>query len=161
MGALGDVVVVLVVLIGLSGSVVQVVPGGGGLVGSAVIGWGVVTGGGVGWTVGTIGTGAVSGRGGGEYLLAGRYLGKGGVPTRTLVIGAAAGVVGFFVIPVIGLPIGFVLGVYGAESGRQRNQAQARRSTGLAMRAVGLAILVELGGALVATAALLVGMWLT
>ena len=161
MGALGEVVVVLVVLIGLIGAVVQVVPGGGALVGIAVIVWAVVTGGQVGWTVGTIAAVAVIVAEVGKYLLAGRYLGKGGVPTRTLVIGAAAGVVGFFVIPVIGLPIGFVLGVYGAESVRQRNQAQARRSTGLAMRAVGLAILVELAGALIATAALLVGMWLT
>ena len=69
--------------------------------------------------------------------------------------------VGFFVIPVIGLPIGFVLGVYGAESLRQRDQQAARRSTGLAMRAVGLAILVELAGALIATVALLIGMWQT
>lgn len=161
MGILGEVIVIVVVIIGLIGAVVQVVPGGGALVGVAVVVWAVVTGGQVGWTVGIIAGVAVVVAEIGKYLLAGRYLGRGGVPTRTLVVGALAGVVGFFVIPVIGLPIGFVLGVYGAESLRQRDQQAARRSTGLAMRAVGLAILVELAGALIATVALLIGMWQT
>ncbi|WP_324649669.1 DUF456 domain-containing protein [Georgenia sp. H159] len=161
MGVLGEAIVLIVVIIGLVGAVVQVVPGGGFLVGAAVVVWAVVTGGQVGWTVGIIAAVAVVAAEVGKYLLAGRYLGKGGVPTRTLVIGAAAGVVGFFVIPVIGLPIGFVAGVYAAESARVRNQREARRSTGLAMRAVGLAILVELSGALIATGALLIGMWQT
>jgi len=161
MGMLGEAIVLIVVVIGLIGAAVQVIPGGGVLVGAAVVVWAVVTGGQVGWTVGIVAAVAVLAAEIGKYLLAGRYLGKGGAPARTLVIGALAGVVGFFVIPVIGLPIGFVAGVYGAESVRLRDQRAARASTGRAMRAVGIAILVELAGALVATAALLVGMWQT
>ncbi|WP_152187826.1 DUF456 domain-containing protein [Georgenia satyanarayanai] len=157
----GEAIVLLVVVIGIVGAVVQVVPGGGTLVGIAVVVWAIVTGGSVGWTVGIIAAVAVVAAEVGKYVLAGRYLGRGGVPGRTLVVGAVLGVVGFFVIPVIGLPIGFVVGVYGAESARLRDQREARRSTGLAMRAVGLAILVELSGALVTTAALLIGMWQT
>ncbi|MBD8061530.1 DUF456 domain-containing protein [Oceanitalea stevensii] len=161
MGVLGEAIVLIVVIIGLVGAVVQVVPGGGFLVGAAAVVWAVVTGGTVGWTVGTIAVVAVVGAEIGKYVLAGRYLGKGGVPARTLVIGAVLGVVGFFVIPVIGLPIGFVAGVYAAESTRLRDQGEAWRSTVRAMRAVGLAILVELSGALIATGALLIGMWQT
>lgn len=161
MGMLGEALVLVVVIVGLVGAVVQIVPGGGFLVGAAAVVWAVVTGGTVGWTVGTIAVVAVVGAEIGKYVLAGRYLGKGGVPNRTLVIGAALGVVGFFVVPVIGLPIGFVAGVYAAESARLRDQREARRSTGRAMRAVGLAILVELSGAMIATGALLVGMWQT
>ncbi len=161
MGVLGEAVVLVVVVIGLVGAVVQVIPGGGTLVGIAAVVWAVVTGGQVGWTVGIVAAAAVILAEVGKYILAGRYLGRGGVPTRTLVIGAAAGVVGFFVIPLLGLPIGFVLGVYAAESVRQPTQREARQSTWLAMRAVGLAIMVELAGALIATAALLVGMWQT
>ena len=37
------------------------------------------------------------------------------VRTLSLVAGAVVGIIGFFVIPVIGLVIGFVLGVYVAE----------------------------------------------
>lgn len=161
MGVLGEAIVLIVVVIGIIGAAVQVVPGGGFLVGVAVVVWAVVTGGQVGWTVGIIAAVVVVAAEIGKYLLAGRYLGKGGAPTRTLVIGALAGIVGFFVIPVIGLPIGFVAGVYAAESVRLRDQGAARKSTGRAMRAVGVAILVELGGALIATAALLIGMWQT
>src|SRR5699024_5092815 len=157
----GEAIVLLVVVIGLIGAVVQVVPGGGALVGVAVVVWSILTGGQVGWTVGIIAAVAVVVAEVGKYFLAGRYLGRGGVPTRTLIIGALAGIVGFFVIPVLGLPIGFVLGTYLAESVRQPNQREARHSTGLALRAVGLAILVELAGALIATAALLIGMWQT
>lgn len=161
MGALGEAVVLLVVVVGLVGAVVQVVPGGGFLVGAAVVVWATVTGGGVGWTVGAVAVVAVVAAEIGKYLLAGRYLSRGGVPSRTLLIGGAAGVVGFFVVPVIGLPLGFVLGVYAAESLRLRDQGDAWRATWRAMKAAGLAILVELSGALVATAALLVGMWQT
>ncbi|PYG00629.1 hypothetical protein SAMN05216184_103202 [Georgenia satyanarayanai] len=161
MGVLGEAIVLIAVIIGLVGAVVQVVPGGGFLVGVAAVVWAVVTGGTVGWTVGTVAVVAVLGAEVGKYVIAGRYLGKGGVPTRTLVIGAALGVVGFFVIPVIGLPIGFVAGVYAAESSRLRDQGEAWRSTTRAMRAVGLAILIELSGALIATGALLIGMWQT
>lgn len=161
MGVLGEVLVVLVVVIGLIGAVVQVVPGGGLLVLAAVLVWSVVTGGDVGLTVGIVATVAVVGAEIGKYVLAGRYLGRGGVPGRTLIIGAVVGVVGFFVIPVIGLPIGFVAGVYAAESLRLRDQSEARRATWLAMKAAGLAILIELSGALIATAALLIGMWTT
>ena len=161
MGVLGEALVIVAVVVGIIGAIVQVIPGGGALVGIAVVVWAAFTGGQVGWTVGIVAAVAVLSAEIGKYFLAGRYLGRGGVPTRTLIIGALAGVVGFFVIPVIGLPIGFVLGVYGAESVRQRNQAEARRSTGLAMRAVGLAILVELTGALIATGTLVIGMWQT
>lgn len=161
MGTLGEVLVVVVVVIGLIGAVVQVVPGGGMLVLAAVLVWSFVTGGDVGLTVGIVAAVAVVGAEVGKYLLAGRYLGRGGVPGRTLVIGGLAGVVGFFVIPVIGLPIGFVVGVYASESLRLRDQGAARRATWRAMKAAGLAILIELSGALVATAALLIGMWQT
>lgn len=161
MGMLGEALVLIAVVIGIIGAIVQVIPGGGVLVGIAVVVWAVVTGGPVGWTVGTIAVVAVLGAEIGKYVLAGRYLGQGGVPTRTLVVGAAVGAVGFFVVPLLGLPIGFVAGVYAAEGARLRDQRAARQSTGRAMRAVGVAILVELAGALVATAALLVGMWQT
>src|SRR5699024_2535934 len=137
------------------------VPGGGALVGVAVVVWAIVTGGQVGWTVGIIAAVAVIAAEIGKYLLAGRYLSRGGVPGRTLPIGAVTGVVGFCVVPVLGLPIGFVLGTYLAEAARHPDHRAARRSTGLALRAVGLAILVELAGALIATGALLIGMWQT
>ena len=50
-----------------------------------------------------------------KYAVPGRRLKRAGVPSSTLLLGALLGVVGFFVIPVVGVWSGFVLGVYLAE----------------------------------------------
>jgi hypothetical protein len=51
------------------------------------------------------------------------------------------GIVGFFVVPVVGLFIGFVLGVWLAEMLRLGDSGTAWRSTRHALVAVGLSIL--------------------
>ena len=60
-----------------------------------------------------------------KYAVPHRRLRNAGVPARSIVFGAVLGIVGFFVIPVIGLIIGFVLGVFLAEWVRLE-PAQAR-----------------------------------
>ena len=160
MNSVGDLLVGLVVLVGLFGVVVQVLPGGL-LVAGAVIVWGVVTGGTAGWTVVVIAVVVTALAGVGKYLLAGRHLKRGGVPSSTLVWGGVAGVVGFFVIPVVGLFVGFVLGIYVAQWLRSREPGPAWRATVAALQATGLTILVELAAALVATGAWIAGLALT
>jgi uncharacterized protein YqgC (DUF456 family) len=86
----------------------------------------------------------------GKYALPGRRLREAGVPWITLAFGALLGVIGFFVIPVIGLPIGFVLGVYIAELARLGSNAAAWPSTRQAVTAVGLSLLIEFGSGLLA-----------
>jgi uncharacterized protein YqgC (DUF456 family) len=83
------------------------------------------------------------------------------VRTLSLVVGAALGIIGFFVIPVLGLVIGFVLGVYLAELANRRDQAVAWTSTKHAVKGVALSVGVELAGALLATVAWVVGVYLT
>ena len=160
MGTLGEVVVGLVIVIGLVGVVVQVLPGLF-LVAVAVIVWGVVTGGAVGWSVVAVAVLATGLAFVGEYLLAGRHLKRAGVPFSTMVAGGVLGIVGFFVIPLVGLIIGFVVGVFAAEWLRSRDHRTAWRSTVAALQATGLTILVELAGALLTTAAWVVGVALT
>jgi len=86
----------------------------------------------------------------GKYALPGRRLREAGVPWITLAFGALLGVIGFFVIPVVGLPIGFVLGVYVAELSRLGSNAAAWPSTRQAVTAVGLSLLIEFGSGLLA-----------
>lgn len=160
MGAAGEVLVGVVVLVGLFGVVVQVLPGGL-LVAGAVVVWGVVTGGAAGWTVVTVAVLATVLAGVGKYLLAGRHLQRKGVPGSTLVWGGLLGVVGFFVIPVVGLVVGFVVGTYAAEWVRLRAHDPAWKATVAALQATGVTILVELAGALVCTGAWVVGLALT
>jgi uncharacterized protein YqgC (DUF456 family) len=83
------------------------------------------------------------------------------VRTPSLVAGAVLGIIGFFVIPVLGLVIGFVLGVYLAELAKRRDQAVAWTSTKHAVKGVALSVGVELAGALLATVAWVAGVYLT
>ncbi len=146
-GIVLDLLVAVAILFGLAGAIVQVVPGGL-VVAGAVVLWGVVVGGTTGWTVVAIAVVLALVALVLKYLLAGRYLKSKGVPNRSLVIGALLGIVGFFVIPVVGLFVGFIGGTYLSELQRLRDEPAARRATGHAMRAAGISIMVELTAAL-------------
>ena len=61
------------------------------------------------------------------------------------------GIVGFFVVPVVGLPLGFVLGVFVAELVRLRERGPAWASTVEAMKGTGLAVLISFTAAVIAT----------
>ncbi|MDT7666736.1 MAG: uncharacterized protein QOD04_6292 [Pseudonocardiales bacterium] len=151
------VVAGLLVAAGLIGSVLTVLPGLL-LVVAGIAVWAVPRNDVVGWTVlgaavGIALLGSVA-----KYLLPGRALKAAGVPGRSLLAGAVLGIIGFFVIPVIGLFLGFILGVYLAELSRLREHARAWPSTMEALRAVGSSILIELAAGLLATAVWITGM---
>ena len=78
-----------------------------------------------------------------------------------IAVGAVLGIIGFFVIPVVGLVIGFVLGVYLAELAKRRDQRVAWTSTKHAVKGVALSVGVELCGALLATVVWVAGVYLT
>lgn len=140
----------LAILAGVVGVVVPVVPGGL-LVVLAVLVWAVAESSATAWTTFALVTGLIAASQAVKFVLPGRRLRDAGVPFSSLLVGAVLGMVGFFVIPVVGLFLGFVVGVYGAERRRLGPQA-AWPSTKLAVRAVGLSILIELAGALLAAA---------
>jgi uncharacterized protein YqgC (DUF456 family) len=149
-----DLLAGLAIVVGLVGIVVPVLPGTV-LVAAGVLGWALATGEPLGWSLTAaalvvLALGTVV-----KYALPGRGLRTAGVPNRTLVVGGVLGVVGFFVVPVVGLVVGFVLGVYVAELQRLGSTA-AWPSTKAALKAVGLSILIELAAGLAATA-----LWLT
>ncbi|GGF93883.1 membrane protein [Rhodococcoides trifolii] len=149
----GELLVGLVVLIGLIGIVVPILPGTI-LIFAAIGVWAFITGTATGWTVFGIATALLVISGVVKYTWPGRKLKDAGVPTKSIVIGGILGIVGFFVIPVLGLFLGFLLGVFVAELPRFGNSRDAWRSTVHATKAVGLSILVELFGALLAS-----GVW--
>lgn len=154
-----EVVVALAIAVGLVGILLPILPGGL-LILAAIMVWALVLGGSTAWTVfgiaaAVILTGTVV-----KYVVPGRRLTDLGIPTSTLWTGAAVAVVGFFVIPVVGLFAGFVLGLYLAERSRL-GAAAAGPSTGASLRAVGLSILIELAAGLVAATTWAVGVVLT
>lgn len=154
-----EVIVGLAVLAGVLGVVVPVLPGTL-LILVAVLVWAVQDGSTTAWTVFAVATvllavGAVV-----KYAVPGRSLKAAGVPNRTLLIGGLLGLVGFFVIPVVGLFIGFVLGVYLGELQRV-GRDDAWPSTKHALKAAGLSVLIELIAAALAAATYFIGASIT
>jgi uncharacterized protein len=150
-----DVIVGLVVVVGLVGIVVPVLPGLL-LVWAAVAVWCTERQDATGWIVLAVVTALALAGTALKYLLPGRRMRTEGVPTLTMVAGGALGLVGFFVVPVVGLFLGFVLGVYLAERRRLRQHDAAWASTVVALKAAGWSMLIEL-----LTGMLIAGTWLT
>jgi len=144
-----EVLVALAIAIGLVGILVPVLPGSVLILG-AVLGWAAYVGGATAWTVFAVVAAVLLAGTVVKFLIPNRRLKDAGVPASTQWIGAALGVVGFFVVPVVGLFLGFVLGVYLAEL-RRVGGADAWPSTKHALRAAGLSILIELAAGLTAT----------
>jgi uncharacterized protein len=150
----GLVLVGLAIAVGLVGVLVPVLPGLV-LVWAAVLVWALEVQSPLAWSVLALATVLVAVSQVVKYVWPGRRLQAAGVPNRTLFVGALLGVVGFFVIPVVGLVVGFVLGVYLAERARLRTHGAAWPSTVHALKAAGLSILIELVAGL-----LVAGAWL-
>jgi uncharacterized protein YqgC (DUF456 family) len=154
-----ETLVALAIATGLVGILVPALPGSL-LVGAAVVAWATERGGATAWTVTAVALGLLVAGAVVKYLVPGRRLQRAGVPTSTLVAGAVLGVVGFFVVPVVGVPLGFVLGVYLVEWQRLGGR-DAWPATVHALKAVGLGILIELAFGILAAATWAIGVVLT
>jgi uncharacterized protein YqgC (DUF456 family) len=113
-----------------------------------------------GWAVGGAATVVLALGFAAKYLVPGRNLKRAGVSNVTLLLGGVCGIIGFFVIPVVGLVIGFVLGVFLSELARRGDSAKAWQSTKHALKAAGVSMLIELATALLITAIWLAGVWI-
>jgi uncharacterized protein len=145
----GEVLVGLAILVGVVGVVVPVLPGAV-LVWAAILVWALVTQTTLGWVVLGVATVSVAVVQVVKYVVPERRLREAGVPRSSVVVGGLLGLAGFFLIPVVGLFVGFVGGVYVAERHRLREHPAAWRATWLAVRVAGLSVVIELGGTLVA-----------
>jgi uncharacterized protein len=142
--SLANVLIGLVMVVGLVGVLVPVLPGTA-LVLAAGVAWAVLVAdeGVARWVV--VGLMAALFLAGlvAKYVLPGRRL-SGQLPRSTLVVGAIGSVVGFFAVPPFGLLIGGALGVYLAEVQRVGFGTESARSTVAVFQAVGIGILAEL-----------------
>lgn len=150
-----EIVVLLLMLVGLVGIIFPVLPGLL-LVVLGVLIWAVDAGSSTGWVVLGIAVaiyvaGVVL-----QWAVPGKRMKRAGVSTSTLLVGLAGAVVGMFVIPIVGLFVGFPVGILAASLVRTRDLGQAWRATGHALRAVGTNILIELATAFTIIAVFLV-----
>ena len=76
------------------------------------------------------------------------------MPNWVLIVGALSGIVGFFIIPVVGLIVGFIVGVFLSEAFRLKTFKDAWPTTMQAMKSAGWSVLIEFGSCLLAA-----GLW--
>ncbi|WP_019203437.1 DUF456 domain-containing protein [Tsukamurella sp. 1534] len=153
MNTWGYVAVVALMVVGLLGIVVPVLPGTT-LVALGILIWAIVTGGSA-WGVFAAALASMVIAWVVKYFVGHRTMARAGVGKWSLVAGGVAGIVLFFLIPVVGLVIGFVGGTFLAEAARLHDVRAGWTGAIAATKAAGLLILIELAGALIA-----VGIWL-
>lgn len=150
----------LLIVVGMIGIVVPVLPG---LLLTilAVLIWAISTGGTTAWVVFAVAAvvyavGLIA-----QFLIPGRRLKSQGVGLGTLLVAVLVAIVGFFVIPVVGALVGFVLGIFAVESTRSRSREQAWARTKAALRAILHSMGIELVTAFVIAVIFVVGVVLT
>ena len=156
--SLTEVVVGVAIAVGLIGILVPVLPGSA-LILVAILLWALELGSATGWAVFAVAAGFLVVGTVVKYVVPGRQLKDAGIPASTQWTGVALAVPGFFVIPVVGAFVGFILGVYLAE--RRRLGPGAGASTMSALRAVGVSVLIELTAAILAASAWAAGVVVT
>lgn len=154
----GLVLTAVAIAVGLVGILVPLLPGTL-LVWAAIAVWSFVVGTTAAWVVlglvtAILGAGILV-----KYLWPARRMKAADVSGRTLAAGAVLGIIGFFVIPVAGLLVGFVLGVFLAEFVQRRDKRRAWASTVHAIKGVALSVGVEFTAALLATATWIAGVF--
>ncbi len=152
----GLILVAIAIAVGLAGILVPLLPGTL-LVWAAIAVWAYLEHTTVSWVVLGVATVVLGAGVLVKYLWPARRMRAADVGGRTLAAGAVLGVIGFFVIPVAGLLVGFVLGVYLAELVQRRDRRRAWASTVHAVKGVVLSVGIELAAALLAAAAWVVG----
>ena len=154
------VVCARLIIIGVIGIVVPVLPGLL-LVLLAVLVWAISTGGGIAWTVFAVAAAVYATGVAAQFLLPGRRLKAQGVGMGTLMLAVLGGIVGFFVIPVVGAFAGFVLAIFLVELSRSRSREHAWTRTKAALRAIVHSMGIELMTAFAITVILVVGVVIT
>jgi len=151
--------VAVAIAVGLVGILVPLIPGSI-LIFAAIGVWAYVEGTTIAWVTFGVAAAILAAALLVKYLWPMKRMRRADVRTFSLFAGAILGVVGFFVIPVVGLVVGFVLGVFLAELTLRGNSRLAWASTVHAIKGVALSVGVELAGALVATMVWVVGVLL-
>jgi uncharacterized protein YqgC (DUF456 family) len=141
--------VAVAIAIGVAGTVVPLLPG-------LVLVWAATLVYGLAVEFGTVGTmafalstvvavaGIVAGA-----VLPHRAAGSGGAARSSIWVGTALGIVGFFVIPVVGLLVGMVTGIFAAELWQTRQVRAAWPATLATLKGFGWAAAAQLAAAVV------------
>ena len=146
----------LLLAVGVLGTVFPILPGSLLTIGTLLV-WAWLLGSTASWTAGLVGVGlAVIGMSA-SLILTGRKMRRERIPNGPVAVGVLTGAVGMFVVPVVGLFVGFALGLLLAELVRRRDLAAAGRASWEAMKSMGLGMLLEFACASLATSVFVIG----
>ena len=143
------VLVAIAMAVGLVGTVVPVLPGLV-LVWGAALAYGIADGFGAAGTAAFVVITALGAAGvAAGVVLPRRAAGAAGAARTSLWLGGLVAIVGFFVVPVVGVPLGGALGIFVGEQLRTRDAGVAWQATWATLKSFGLAALVQLGAGVV------------
>jgi uncharacterized protein YqgC (DUF456 family) len=149
----------LAILVGVAGTIIPVLPGSV-LIGLSLLAWAIWGGAGTtGWVVFGVGVVFVLAGISASAVLTGRKLKQHNIPGRSVIAGLVLGVVGMFIIPVLGLVVGFAAGLLLSELHRTRAFPAAAASSWAALKATGFGMIVEFGLACLAASTWVIGLW--
>lgn len=154
------VLVAIVMVIGVGGTVLPILPGLW-LIWAAALGYGLFGGFGVvGWVAMALITGlAAAGTAGGVYLPQ-RKAASIGVPWWGQLVALACAVAGFFIVPVIGAPLGFVVGILLVTLAHERHLQGAVTATWATLKSMLMASGLQFAVGLAMVAVWVVWAWL-
>lgn len=153
---IATIVTSVLIIIGCLGIIIPVLPGSiTALIGLII--WAVVLQSVEGWVVLALGATLLLAGMSASLVLTGSRLKRRAIPNRTLLFGVIGAVIGMFVIPVVGLVIGFIVGLLASETVRNRNFRTALDTSWVALKAAGLGIIIELSCALLASSVFIIG----
>ncbi|MCX6498780.1 MAG: DUF456 domain-containing protein [Arthrobacter sp.] len=158
-GTVVSVLCGLAIMVGVAGIIIPVLPGSI-LIGLSLLAWALWGGAGTtGWVVFGVGLAFVLAGMAASAVLTGRKLREHRIPSRSVVTGLVFGGVGMFLIPVLGLFLGFAAGLLVSESHRTRDFRTALTTSWAALKATGVGMLAEFGLACLAASTWVVGVW--
>jgi uncharacterized protein YqgC (DUF456 family) len=138
------VVAGILLAVAAAGTVYPILPGSL-LALATLVAWGWILGSVASWTAGLLGAALVAAGWSASYVLTGRKLRQHQVPGRSIAVAMVAAVAGMFLIPVVGLFVGFGAGLLAAETARRRDFRAALDSSVETLKATGIGLLVEFG----------------
>lgn len=144
------VIAALLMLVAVAGTIFPIIPGSPVAV-VTLIAWAWILGSSASWSTGVIGAALALVGMSASLVLTGRTMKREAIPKGPILVATASAVVGIFVIPFVGLFIGFALGLFAAEYVRRRDLQLALRSSLQALKAMGWGMVVECGCAILAT----------
>lgn len=153
---LATIIAALVLVISVAGTIIPVLPGSLLTIGTLLV-WAIIMGSPITWVAAVVGI-IVAGAGwSSSLILTGRTMKTRQIPKGPIMVGVVGALIGMFVIPFLGIFIGFAVGLLVAEIVRLKDFPQAWSSSLAAMKAMGLGMILEFGGCAVATSSFALG----